>query len=114
MIGILLNYLILSYSAIVLKILKKNVPQFLAFWNNLCFLQMLVEIQKKTISMKMKAAVHILGSLLDVRDQNSGNDVPVLMIYCIFFMTIIIPCNKVVTSCLVSINIYTLINIIFI
>ena len=64
--------------------------------------------------MKMKDAVHILGSLLDIRDQNSGNDVPVLMIYCIFFMTIIIPCNKVVTSCLVSINIYTLINIIFI
>ncbi|KAK3729312.1 hypothetical protein QZH41_011439 [Actinostola sp. cb2023] len=33
---------------------------------------------KKTVSLKMKAAVHLLGSLLDVRDQNSGNDIPVL------------------------------------
>ena len=33
---------------------------------------------KKTASMKMKASLHLLGSLLDVRDQHSGNDIPVL------------------------------------
>ena len=33
---------------------------------------------KKSISMKRKATVHILGSLLDVRDQHSGSDIPVL------------------------------------
>lgn len=33
---------------------------------------------KKTIEMKMKASVHLLASLMDVRDQRAGNDVPVL------------------------------------
>lgn len=32
----------------------------------------------KTSAMKMKAAVHLLSSLLNVRDQRSGNDIPVL------------------------------------
>jgi hypothetical protein len=33
---------------------------------------------KKTIDMKMKASVHLLASLMDVRDQRAGNDIPVL------------------------------------
>ncbi len=32
----------------------------------------------KTESMKMKAAVHLLASLLDIRDQHSKNDIPML------------------------------------
>ena len=32
----------------------------------------------KTESMKMKAAVHMLASLLDVRDQHAKNDIPLL------------------------------------
>ena len=32
----------------------------------------------KTENMKMKAAVHLLASLLDVRDQHSNNDIPLL------------------------------------
>ena len=32
----------------------------------------------KTPAMKMKAAIHLLSSLMDVRDQNSSNDVPIL------------------------------------
>lgn len=32
----------------------------------------------KTSSLKMKAAVHLLAALLDVRDQSTGNDIPVL------------------------------------
>lgn len=32
----------------------------------------------KTESLKMKAAVHLLASLLDVRDQHSRNDIPLL------------------------------------
>ena len=32
----------------------------------------------KTGSMKMKAAVHLLASLLDIRDQHSKNDIPIL------------------------------------
>lgn len=32
----------------------------------------------KTESMKMKAAVHLLASLLDIRDQYSKNDIPML------------------------------------
>ena len=34
--------------------------------------------KKKDANMKMKAAVHLLASLLDVRDQRGGNDIPVL------------------------------------
>jgi septal ring factor EnvC (AmiA/AmiB activator) len=33
---------------------------------------------KKTVDMKMKASVHLLASLMDVRDQRAGNDIPVL------------------------------------
>ena len=33
---------------------------------------------KKTVEMKMKASVHLLASLMDVRDQRAGNDIPVL------------------------------------
>ena len=32
----------------------------------------------KTVEMKMKASVHLLASLMDVRDQRAGNDIPVL------------------------------------
>jgi len=32
----------------------------------------------KTVSMKMKSAVHLLAQLIDIRDQRSGNDIPVL------------------------------------
>jgi hypothetical protein len=34
---------------------------------------------KKTIDMKMKASVHLLASLMDVRDQRAGNDIPVFV-----------------------------------
>ena len=34
--------------------------------------------KKKDVNMKMKAAVHLLALLLDVRDQRGGNDIPVL------------------------------------
>ena len=33
---------------------------------------------KKTVEMKMKASVQLLASLMDVRDQRAGNDIPVL------------------------------------
>ena len=33
---------------------------------------------KKTVKMKMKASIHLLASLMDVRDQRAGNDIPVL------------------------------------
>jgi hypothetical protein len=40
----------------------------------------------KTPSMKMKAAVHLLASLIDVRDQNASNDIPILFgLLCICF-----------------------------
>ena len=32
----------------------------------------------KTLGMKMKAVVHLLSSLMDVRDQNGSNDIPIL------------------------------------
>lgn len=32
----------------------------------------------KTVSMKMKSAVHLLAQLIDICDQRSGNDIPVL------------------------------------
>jgi hypothetical protein len=32
----------------------------------------------KTADMKMKASIHLLASLMDVRDQHAGNDIPVL------------------------------------
>ena len=34
--------------------------------------------KKKDANMKMKAVVHLLASLLDVRDQRGGNDISVL------------------------------------
>ena len=40
----------------------------------------------KTPRMKMKAAVHLLGSLMDVRDQNANNDIPILFgLLCLCF-----------------------------
>ena len=40
----------------------------------------------KTESMKMKAAVHLLASLLDIRDQHSKNDIPILFgLLCIYY-----------------------------
>lgn len=42
----------------------------------------------KTESLKMKAAVHLLASLLDVRDQHSRNDIPLLFgLLCICYGT---------------------------
>ena len=36
--------------------------------------------------MKMKAAIHLLASVLDVRDQNARNDIPVLFgLLCLSF-----------------------------
>ena len=32
----------------------------------------------KTADMKMKASIHLLASLMDVRDQHAGNDIPIL------------------------------------
>ena len=32
----------------------------------------------KTVDMKMRASIHLLASLLDVRDQHAGNDIPIL------------------------------------
>ena len=32
----------------------------------------------KTADMKMRASLHLLASLLDVRDQHAGNDIPIL------------------------------------
>ena len=32
----------------------------------------------KTIPMKLRAAVHLVGALMDVRDQSTGNNIPVL------------------------------------
>ena len=41
---------------------------------------------KKTPDMKMKAAIHLLASVLDVRDQNARNDIPVLFgLLCLSF-----------------------------
>ena len=34
----------------------------------------------KTPSLKMKAAVHLLSSLMDVRHQNASNDIPILFV----------------------------------
>ena len=40
----------------------------------------------KTPSMKMKAAVHLLASLIDVRDQNASNDIRILFgLLCLCF-----------------------------
>ena len=40
----------------------------------------------KTSTMKLKAAVHLLFSLLNVRDQRSGNDIPVLFGFFLYFI----------------------------
>ena len=41
---------------------------------------------KKTPDMKMKAAIHLLASVLDVRDQNARNDIPILFgLLCLSF-----------------------------
>lgn len=32
----------------------------------------------KTVDMKMKASIHLLASLMNVRDQRAGNDIPIL------------------------------------
>ena len=41
---------------------------------------------RKTPDMKMKAAIHLLASVLDVRDENSRNDIPILFgLLCLSF-----------------------------
>ena len=44
-----------------------------------CCLYAILNAKKSvTVDMKMKASVHLLASLMDVRDQRAGNDIPVL------------------------------------
>jgi hypothetical protein len=40
----------------------------------------------KTADVKMRASIHLLASLMDVRDQHAGNDIPVLFgLVCLCF-----------------------------
>ena len=42
--------------------------------------------KRKTPEIKTKAAIHLLASMLDVRDQNARNDIPVLFgLLCLSF-----------------------------
>ena len=51
----------------ITNILEQLVLSYNTSWNTM-----------KTVSMKMKSAVHLLAQLIDIRDQRSGNDIPVL------------------------------------
>jgi len=62
----------------VLEKLKKECPTIINILEQLLLTANASRNTTKTPSMNMKAGVHLLASLLDIRDQRSGNDLPVL------------------------------------
>jgi uncharacterized phage infection (PIP) family protein YhgE len=65
---------------------KSHCPTLVNILEQLVLSSNAVRSTKKTPDMKMKAAVHLLASILDVRDQNARNDIPVLFgLLCLSF-----------------------------
>ncbi|KAK3754178.1 hypothetical protein QZH41_020604, partial [Actinostola sp. cb2023] len=66
--------------------LKRNCPTIMSILEQLVLSANVTRNTMKTPRMKMKAAVHLLGSLMDVRDQNANNDIPILFgLLCLCF-----------------------------
>ncbi|KAK3745425.1 hypothetical protein QZH41_010249, partial [Actinostola sp. cb2023] len=58
--------------------MKKGCPLITNILEQLVLTSNASRNKKKTVSMKMKASVHLLSSLMDVRNQKAGNDIPLL------------------------------------
>jgi hypothetical protein len=65
---------------------KSHCPTLVNIMEQLVLSSNAVRSTKKTPDIKMRAAVHLLASTLDVRDQNARNDIPVLFgLLCLSF-----------------------------
>lgn len=65
---------------------KSQCPMLVNILEQLVISSNAVRSMKKTPNMKMKAAIHLLASILDVRDQNARNDIPILFgLLCLSF-----------------------------
>lgn len=65
---------------------KSQCPMLVNILEQLVISSNAVRSKKKTPNMKMKAAIHLLASIIDVRDQNARNDIPILFgLLCLSF-----------------------------
>ena len=62
----------------MLSELKQDCPTIMNILEQLVLSSSASRNVHKTISVKLKASVHVLASLMDIRDQNAKNDIPVL------------------------------------
>ena len=71
-------YAILCYAKKLVTDIKMRCPTITNILQQLVISSSTSRNTIKTESMKMKAAVHLLSSLLDVKDRHSKNDIPLL------------------------------------
>lgn len=71
---------------VTLEKLHDNCPTIVSVLEQLVLSPNAARNKIKTPEMKMKAAVHLLASLIDVRDQNAQNDITILFgLLCLCF-----------------------------
>lgn len=82
----LIQFLDPSLFQTLLSKVKSQCPMLITLLEQLVLSSNASRSKIKTPNMKMKAGVHLLASLIDVRDQNARNDVPILFgLLCLSF-----------------------------